>query len=267
MVIGPWGHSMRSDTMPMPMPNAELGEGNLSVYFFDHIRLGTPMHFAEEGKIKYYVIGSRSWRSSAFLPSPEPTDLYLTPDRKLNPSAPDASQDAPLSYRYDPDDPPFFPGGPHGLSWQCKDMVEQKDQQREDVLSFVSDPIERETIFAGETKLRLTVSSDAPDTAFFARLYVHSEGKKWMLCETITSILFEQKEYTPGQKATLDLVLDPTAWVLHPGDRLSLDVASANFPTFHAHTNTLKPWYEETEPFVAQNSVYCGLSRVSLPLT
>jgi len=266
LIIGPWGHSMKiKEPTPIPLPGTLVAEKNLSVNFFDHVRKGTPLSFAEEGKVKYYVMNGRGWKTADSLSGVLTKTFSLSQDGLLTEEQAEAGE---RSYAYDPENPPSMPGSIHSLNTTYGGFCEIPAFERSDILSFASRPIEEPMLLDGCSELTLKVRSDCEDTAFLARVNaLTADGKKLLFGETITALRYELGDYTPNEEVTITLRFSAGAWLFHKGDRLVLDIASANFPVFHAHTNTAEPWYEAEETKVAHNTVICGASCLKVPLS
>ena len=73
--------------------------------------------------------------------------------------------------------------------------------------SFLSPPLDAPLTVVGAPTVRLTVSSDAPDTAFTAKLMeVRPDGCAVSICDGISTPAFRdgdhrRQPYTPGQRA------------------------------------------------------------------
>ena len=137
---------------------------------------------------------------------------------------------------------------------------------RKDVLSFVSAPLERRLDVRGQMKLRLAVTSDCDDTAFYVRVSVRkADGKWYTLRDDIKSISWDTPNYAPGTEATIDYTLSDHAFRLEKGDCLRLDVAGANVAAFIPHTNFKGPFVEQAKSRVAHNAVVAEKCALVLP--
>jgi len=118
--------------------------------------------------------------------------------------------------------------------------------------------------------VELTVSSDAPDTDFTAKLIdVHppSEDYPTGFAMNVTDGIFRCR-YRTGWKSpsplapgeTVRIVIEPfaTANRFKAGHRLRLDVSSSNFPRFDANPNTGGPEGTGRTRRIARNTVYFG---------
>lgn len=145
---------------------------------------------------------------------------------------------------------------------------------REDVLSFVSAPLEEDLPLAGAIQAQLYVSSTAPATAFTVKIMeVGENGAAMNVRDDITDIRWMDEdicsEYTPGEIRCLTISLCDCCWMFRKGSRIRVDIASSNFPAFHLHPNTVQLWSQTTQSQTAEQTVYCGgrtASRIILPI-
>jgi hypothetical protein len=153
---------------------------------------------------------------------------------------------------------PGFDGAPPANVWQdglC---------ERPDVLSFVSEPLSAPLNVAGEVDVALSVVSDAPDTAFTAKLVeVMSDGRAVNIRDAITSLAYRNGApaplpYTPGSPVDVRIRMWPIEWTVPAGSRLRLDVSSSDFPKFHAHSNRAGLWSAQTDAVPAQQTLLTG---------
>jgi len=278
LVIGPWTHVGQSgEAFETPAAPGGLNQWKLTLDWFGHHLKGQPL---EQGTgVATYVFGEDRWAErAAWPPATEPRRLHLTDASTaatcggggLAEEPPDAPDE--ISYRYDPADPvptrggagmlafilPGFGGAPPANVWQG-DLCE-----RPDIVSFEGAPLEAPLHLAGVIRVRLTVSSDAPDTAFTAKLVeVLPDGRAVNIRDGILALSHreghgEHEPYAPGQPAAVEIRLWPIEWKLAAGSRLRLDVSSSDFPKFHAHPNRAGPWAEVTEAVPAQQTLHLG---------
>ena len=112
----------------------------------------------------------------------------------------------------------------------------------------------------GEMRLFLTVSSSAEDTCFFAKVStVDKDGNAHYLRSSITTLKSALKhKYVPDTKEEITLDFSYIAVMFKAGERIRLDITSSDFPAYHIHPNTLNPWYEETSPQKAEQTIWGG---------
>ena len=230
----------------------------------------------------FYVIGEDRWLTAASWP-PEQTKAqrwHLGGGGRANSRAGDgtlATQPAAAAafdeYRYDPADPVPSRGGPvccTGDPASRSGPVDQHDVEvRPDVLVYTSAPLTKPLRIAGPLKARLTVSSDAPDTDFVARLVdVWPDGRAINIQEGALRARWRDgfaapRLMQPGQPYTLDVNMRDIAWLLPAGHRLRLQVTSSSFPRLERNLNTGGRNYDETVGRVAVNRLHHGGSQLS----
>jgi putative CocE/NonD family hydrolase len=109
----------------------------------------------------------------------------------------------------------------------------------------------------GFVRAKLSVSSDAPDTDFMAKLVdVYPNGYALIVADgqirAKFRTSFEKPEpLKPGKIYEVTVDLGPTSNLFAAGHRIRLDVSSSNFPNI------------EPNPHKARNSVYHEASRPS----
>ena len=119
-------------------------------------------------------------------------------------------------------------------------------EQRQDVLVYTSDELERDLEAIGPVEVVLYAASTALDTDFIVRLCdVYPDGKSIFLTEGIIraryrgSVEGESVELLePGEVAEYRIRCYPLANVFRRGHRIRLDVTSSSFPRFSRNLNT-----------------------------
>jgi hypothetical protein len=147
--------------------------------------------------------------------------------------------------------------------------------ERDDVLYFITEPLEEDIMIAGAVKVFLKVSTDVDDTCFaFTLSEVTPEGESYNMRTSIATLgyrdgLLEPRvAYNPGKKVELEIVALPVIWNVKKGNRLRLDIKSSNFPEYAVHSNYAGVWAEQGQTRVAKQNVFVGGrkgSRLVLP--
>jgi putative CocE/NonD family hydrolase len=250
---------------------------------------------------------SGEWREfDTWPPSDvEYTEFYLTPDMGLQTDMPDTGS---LTYTYDPTDPvptvggnmtsggDVAPPGPYDQSCRedlpvCENTLPLND--RSDILSFTTPPLEEDMEVTGPLSVQLWISSSAVDSDFTAKLVDvfppspdYPDGFEMNLADSIVRARFRSFEQLgpdyhrtyaiaeeplePGEMYDVTIDLWDTSHVFRAGHQIRVDISSSNFPRFDANPNTGEPFAERhLPPVVAQNTVYTGegqASHVLLPV-
>jgi uncharacterized protein len=147
--------------------------------------------------------------------------------------------------------------------------------ERDDVLVYQTEPLEEAVEVTGRPRVRLRISSSAPDTDFTAKLVdVHPpnedypDGYDMLINDSIIRCRFrngfEREELMePGTEYDVEILLPPTSNLFAKGHRIRLDVSSSNFPRLERNPNTGEPIGRHTRMVKADNTVHAG--RLGLP--
>lgn len=218
--------------------------------------------------VTYYLMGANEWHVAADWPVPEAQQrtLFLDVTGLLRDDVPCAPQ-APVSYTFDPGDPPPTVGGSILSSVYSPGSVDVREvQQRADVLVFTTGPLEEDVDVVGPLRLVLYASSSAVDTDFVGRLSdVFPDGRAVQLQNGILRTRYRDLEsgpqlLEPGRIYRLEIDMWATANRFKAGHRLRIDVSSADFPRFDRNTNR---GGEVGPPMPARQTVYCDSEHPS----
>jgi uncharacterized protein len=292
LVVGPWTHVMSSaGDVASPDAGGGLAHWPLALDWLGHHLRGEPLAQRANGA-ETYVMHAGRWQWHAEWP-PATRALELWLDRadaaracrggRLEAQPPSASSTA--RYRYDPGDPLPTQGGAGMLAFALPGFggappasVLQDGEERcarSDFVSFASDAFADGLEIAGRISAELHVASSAPDSAFALKLNeVLADGRVLNIADGIASLAYRDparapQPYTPGDALALRIETWPIAWQVQPGSSLRVDIASANFPAYHAHPNRAGLWSEIAAVDPADQQVFAGgerLSRVQVPV-
>jgi putative CocE/NonD family hydrolase len=98
-----------------------------------------------------------------------------------------------------------------------------------------------ETEIFGQPKIKLYASTSAPHADFTAKLVrVTPAGRAEFLCIGIarSSWLFANTGYAADKVHEWEFTLEPTAFVLAPGECIRLEIASSAFPLYNRNPST-----------------------------
>ena len=268
-VVSPFDHAWNPAPRKIPsdLPDFENGRirevcPDLQYLWFDHFRLGTPLHFIEQGKIVYYTLFENQWHCEKSVENgPEKREFFLHADRTLQPGKP--AESGEITYLYNPYAPAPFAGGCclnfGGMQFQ------DPPNSRYDIISFLSDPIEEETVVCqGKFEVELHCRSTAPDTCFYVRLDLVRDGKAICLRDDIDSLCRREKDYTPGTERVLKYTFAEHSFLLRKGDQLRLDVSSSCVPHFQVHTNRKGLQADQTGADICRNTIITGKSMLRI---
>ena len=169
-----------------------------------------------------------------------------------------------VTYLYNPYDAPGFQGG---LSCNFGGTVFQNPpNSRSDILSIYTEPFAKDTFVKGKMSASLRVASDCEDTGFYVRISLEKEQGDYGLRDDITSLVYQLGDYTPGSQVDLKFTFDEHAFLIQKGERLRIDIASADDEHYVNHTNQKGLYSEQTMAKVARNTVYLQESKLMLPV-
>lgn len=287
LIVGPWVHTL-STSGDLEYPDGEMNLLGEAIRWFDvHLRgAGEPQ---PAGETMTYVVREGLWRRwPGGLEADGCRTLYLAGGDRDGDKAPHRIADMPFprevraGYQYDPQNPVPTRGGAGLLRYlsgapdapKPASLLQEPPGYRDDVISFLSEPLEDDLRIAGSVAVHLFVSSDAPDTAFTANLMeVAPDGSAYNIRDGITSLSYRNGvqrpvDYMPGRVEEVVIKLWPITWTVRKGFRLRLDVSSSNFPAYHAHPNVSGSWALQADTRVARQIIHFGgecPSRIIIP--
>jgi uncharacterized protein len=290
VLIGPWSHSLNHSAglqqhdviSRTTLGDYDFGAASLiplaeeELRWFDYHMKGVDNGVAEEPPVKIFVMGIDEWRTAPSWPLPGTQRIAwfldsggsansLYGDGKLVAEPPERSR--PDCFTYDPERPVPTLGGNHSMqTWEHILTVGPMDQRplerRDDVLVYVSAPLEEDLEVTGPVIVKLFAASSAPDTDFTARLIDHYPGGYARnICEGVVRARYraswEHPELmAPGEIYELHIDLQVTSNVFRRGHRIGLDISSSNFPRFDRNLNTGRNNNTSCEIRVAQQTIH-----------
>jgi len=247
LIAGPWVHIPWGDRAG----EADLGEAaNLNtdevlLCWFNHW-LKDSREFASEPRVRYFVLGPNEWRSVAEWPDGADFALYLHSngnansrkgDGDLSRLAPETDEPCDV-FVYDPEVPVMPPGGPQALSGVFDQAALELGNN---LLVYTSAPVGCETEVFGQPRIQLFAVTSVAYADFTAKLVrVKPNGRAEFLCIGIarSSWLFRETGYSADAIHAWEFTLEPIAFVLAPGERLRLEIASSAFPLYDRNPST-----------------------------
>jgi putative CocE/NonD family hydrolase len=292
LVVGPWPHGIgRSECGDAFFgDSAAVDQSALMLDWFDHWMKGSEFRMVSSAPARLFRMGGGSgewtasgalnhggvWRDAGGWPHPQakPMRLHLDSGR-LSEMAP--AEKGQAAYVFDPENPVPTIGGRYGPCAQdqvcspkyrgCDNSLPLDD--RDDVLSFATEPLKEAIDVTGKVRARLWVSSDAKDTDFTAKLIdVYPNGYAMIIADGLIRMRFRDgfekaKLMKPGEvyEATIDLGSTSNLFAL--GHRIRLEISSSNFPQNEPNPNTGEPINGWTKKVKARNTVYFDKTRAS----
>ena len=154
-------------------------------------------------------------------------------------------------------------------------------KDRDDVLSFSSEPFTTAVELTGPIKAILYVSSSAVDTDFTVKLIDemppnrdYPKGYAMNLTDGILRCRYRESFEAPsfmtaGQVYKIEVEIFPTSNLFLAGSRIRIDISSSNFPHFDVNSNTGDPEGPWVRWEKATNRLWCCdeyPSAVMLPM-
>lgn len=274
LLIGPWGHGVRSDPKYGDMdfgPQMLTDLRKLHLHWYDYHLKGVQNGLDKEAPIRIFVMGENVWREEQDWPlaRARATRVYLHSagtantrmgDGKLSDELP--AEEPADKYAYDPRYPaPTYGGHGSGGGGITRDsafsihgpMDQRSIQQRPDVLVYSTDELTTDTEVTGPIELNLFFSTNVTDTDFFATLSdVYPDSRAILITEGALRARYREsirqtKLLTPNQPYEVKIPLWETSNVFKKGHRIRLHITSSNFPRFNRNLNSGKAMAEETE--------------------
>ncbi len=244
-----------------------------------------------------YVVGDDEWIHMDSFPVQSDGELtyYLTAEATQSDGIATAlsevkpTEQDTFTYVYDPSDPKWAEGGEcfltssskiEGSVYSTGDLRGSHELSpagyRDDVISFISEPITEDTTLAGNLVANLFVSTDVEDTAFtYTISEVDADGVAHNIRNGLQTLSYRYDrysspvyDYVPGEVVEVEIESLPIVWTVSAGNRIRIDISSSNFPEFSNHTNTVGNWAEQTEYKIANQTIYVGgdyASSITLP--
>ena len=281
LIIGPWNHWFEVALESDNGVNHEYGSNDL-VRGFEWFHNILVEKKTPEGKISEYIVKGDYWvedspKENITLPEGRQyVKMYLSENEEGLSLVNDiqSSAEACRSYIHNPDEPIYSHGGESLLRSKDKigSLLQPKPNDRPDILSFVSKPLENDLVVKGPIRANLYVSTDAEDTSFVARVInTDEEGNSYFVRGGITTLTKgENVTYLPTTKVKITIEMWNVGWCFKKGTRIRLDVQSSDFPQYSIHTNTAGCWSKQSKAVVAKQTLYFGktsLSCLELPLS
>jgi len=142
-------------------------------------------------------------------------------------------------------------------------------------LCYTSEPLTQALEVTGPITVRLHAASSAPDTDFTAKLVdVRPDGYARNIADGIIRARYRDaranpRPIIPGVVYAYTIDLWSTSHVFHPGHRLRVEIASANFPRFDRNPNTGHPLFGDAELQTATQTIFhdaVHASHIVLPV-
>ena len=135
-------------------------------------------------------------------------------------------------------------------------------ESRKDILVYTTDPLIQDVEVTGPVTLRLNASSSCTDTDFTGTLVdVYPDGKAIIICEGLLRASFRDSIESPSPikpDSIYQFSIDmwETSNLFKKGHKIRLEVSSSNHPRFDRNLNTGRHPANDTEAYIANQSIY-----------
>lgn len=205
--------------------------------------------------VRYFSMGENKWYTATDWPPPEAknTPFYLHSGGKANTRKGDGkvsletpgANEPPDGFTADPDNPvPAVPASGKKYQDSFGPWDEQLAQDREDVLVYLTPPLEKPVSFAGTPYAELYVSADTPDADWVVKvLDVHPNGYVHPISTGIRrgsarDSDLVRKPLEPNKVYRINVDIGHCAAQVQPGHRLGVQIQGSHFPIYDRNTNT-----------------------------
>jgi putative CocE/NonD family hydrolase len=247
LLAGPWVHIPWGDRAGEANfgSEANLNTDELLLRWFNHW-LKDSGEFAAEPRVRHFVLGPNEWRNADAWPTAADVPLYLRSAGNANSrrgdgslaSTPSSTPEPHDVFVYDPDVPVPAPGGPQSMSGPFDQAVLEMGNN---LLVYTSAPAPHEIAIFGQPRMELYAATSAANADFTAKIVrVTASGRAEFISIGIarSSTLFRASTYASDKIHAWTFTLEPTSFVLGPGERLRLEIASSGFPLYDRNPST-----------------------------
>jgi len=250
LIAGPWQHIPWGDRIGAADfgPEALLDTDSILLRWFNHW-LKDSGEFADEPKIRHFVLGENSWRQADAFPEDARHAWYLHGEGRANSrkgngtltGTPPASAEPPDIFVCDPEVPVLAPGGPAASSGQFDQAALESGNN---LLVYTSAPLSQPLRVFGTPRVSLFCSTSSAHTDFTAKLVrVRPNRAAEFICIGIarSSWLFSKTGYSAEEVHEWKFDLAPTSCCFAAGDRIRVEIASSAFPLYDRNPGTGVP--------------------------
>jgi len=284
VILGPWSHITPGQPSCGAFdfgPAAQQDIDGLILRWFDHWLKDEPNGVTEDPTVRYFMLGSNTWKTAPAWPPPNTRDQawylagtgYAAVPGKPGDLCTTAAEGSPDSFDYDPMNPV-----PSLLNANLFTEANNRARldHRDDIARYRSAPLSEAVEIAGNARVILHAASSARDTDFHIHLADEApDGTAMELASGAIRARYRngtdrEALLTPGVPVELTIELGPTACRFAPSHRIRLEITSSNFPNFDRNHNTGGDDLHETTLVTARQTVFHNPqhpSRLILPIS
>jgi putative CocE/NonD family hydrolase len=290
LVIGPWDHFATQAPTKMvegvAIPDAAVIDmQKLHADWYDFVLGRGPSPALLQHTVAYFMLGADKWRYSTSLEAASsgreltlflsdsagtPQDVFHSGRLIAKPNA----NEPPAGIVSDPRELPDLEVAKYAAN---EDLTSQFRAYQKRAVTFHSDPLLQDTEIAGQMRLTLQCSADAPDFDLWAQvLMVLPDGSTVRLGEDVRRARFRNSQFKEellkaGQPIEIPFEFQWLARRLPAGARIRLTIAPLNSPNYQKNFNTGgRMGYEKIEDArIANIKIFHDAkraSRLTLPL-
>jgi len=273
LILGSWNHSFQ--VTPTHVPTTNAMDFSIMTDQFKWFYSLLVENIVPQGEIRIYNIEADRWENFDSWPvNVRKQKYFYLSDIKYNHNTEayrlteDCQKtDAVISYKYNPLNPVMTEGGETTFTSVLRrgSKLQPEPGYRDDVISFISEPLTEDITIAGNIILKLKVSSDVDDTCFaFTLSEVSSDGKAYNMRNAITTLgyrnapLANRQNYNSGEIVEINIEATPILWTVKAGNALRVDIKSSNFPEYAVHSNFAGIWSEQSNTRIANQRIFTG---------
>lgn len=279
LVLGPWIHTTEYGVSTGSNSGIKYGEVRFPpnsgytkemyrsfMQFYDRHLKGNK-ESGQEAPVRIYVMGDNVWREEQEWPLGRTryTELYLDSQgdaRSLNGNGVLSFKKPYMSPADEYDYDPLNPCDNTDSDLHKGMIVDRREkEQREDMLIYTTEALEKEIEITGYLQARLFVKSSAVDTDFFIRLVdVLPDGRAHAYLSGVFRMRYRDGFYephymTPGEIYAVDFKIGALSLVFKEGHRIRIEITSSDFPEYDRNLNTAEPMGYGKEAVTARQTI------------
>ncbi len=250
LVAGPWVHIPWGSRVGAKDfgPEAQRDTDELLLRWFNHW-LKDSGEFSAEPKVRHFAMNLNRWCDASAWPQGQDLALYLASGGRANSSKGDGvlkesfptSEQMPDVFVVDPEVPVIAPGGIASMSG-CFNQAAM--EQGNNLLVYTTTALTSALHIFGTPRVVIYAATSAAYADMVVKLVcVRANGDADFVAIGIarSSFLFADG-YISDSVHRWDFELEPTSWVLTPGECLRIEIAGGAYPLFDRNPGTaVKP--------------------------
>lgn len=251
ITVGPWAHGEPGEIKAIARQDIAWLE--------HHLRGGPP---PPGPPVRVFLQKAGEWLDFGQWPPPATvaTACYLRASGRLTPG-PEPGDAPPGTFVYNPADPTPSVGGPL-LQPPGKQADNRAIEARPDVLTYTADPLPARQDLVGPVTARIFVRTSRPHADLFVRVCdVDAKGVSRNIVDGIRrlspqTVPADDARAVGDQILAVEVELYPTAYRVHAGHRIRVQVSGGAFPRFARNFGTAEPFGTATRAVPCRFEIY-----------